>query len=78
MEYELRDWFEGSSCLYTNDRRVKDLALQSADLMVVASYFKTEREMQPFAWDIVGPRPVLAGISERFASTSRRASRPAR
>jgi hypothetical protein len=75
MEYELRDWYDNSGCLYTNDRRVKDLALQSGELSVVATYFKSVTESQPFAWDIVGPRPMLAGISRRFTSTARRARR---
>jgi hypothetical protein len=70
LDYELRGWYEDHGCLYTNDRRVKDLALGSADLTVVARYFKSIREYQPFAWDIVGPRTVLAGISKQFASTT--------
>jgi hypothetical protein len=75
MEYELRDWFEECGCLYTNDQRVKDLAVQSGDLSVVARYFKSPSELQPFAWDIVGPRPVLSGISRQFTASSRRSRR---
>jgi hypothetical protein len=75
MEYELRDWYENSSCLYTNDRRVKDLAMQTQDLSIVASYFKSVTESQPFAWDIVGPRTVLTGISRRFSAGNRRSRR---
>ena len=53
MKYELRSWYEDRSCLYTDDPRVKDLAVLSPDLTVVSSYFKTTRAQQPFAWDIV-------------------------
>ena len=74
MEYELRDWYD-DYCLYTNDRRVKDLALQSNDLTVVASYFKSVKEAQPFAWDIVGPRPVLRGLSRQFETAGKRSRR---
>lgn len=75
MEYELREWFENNGCLYTNDRRVKDLAIQSSDLTVVATYFKSVADGQPFAWDIVGPRPRLAGLSKQFSAAGRRAGR---
>ena len=71
MEYELRDWYD-DCCLYTDDRRVKDLAVQSSELTVVASYFKSLKEMQPFAWDIVGPRQVLSGISKQFRASAKR------
>jgi hypothetical protein len=74
MEYELRDWYD-DCCLYTNDRRVKDLALHSTDLTVVASYFKSLKEAQPFAWDIVGPRPLLSGISKRFSASGKQLKR---
>ena len=71
MKYELRDWYD-DCCLYTDDRRVKDLALRTGELSIVSSYFKSLREIQPFAWDIVGPRPVLSRISKQFASSSAR------
>ena len=68
MDYELRDWYENRTCLYTDDPRLKDFAMTSSDLVVVGRYFKSPRDMQPFAWDIVGPRNVLAGITKRFAA----------
>jgi hypothetical protein len=67
MKYELRSWYEDRSCLYTDDPRVKDLAVLSPDLTVVSSYFKTRGARQPFAWDIVGASDVLGGIFQRFS-----------
>lgn len=67
MKYELRSWYEDRSCLYTDDPRVKDLAVLSPDLTVVSSYFKTTRAQQPFAWDIVGTTDVVGGIFQRFS-----------
>jgi hypothetical protein len=71
LDYELRDWYENRTCLYTDDVRVKDLVMSSSDLtIIVGRYFKSPRDLQPFAWDIIGPRHLLAGISKRFASTA--------
>jgi hypothetical protein len=73
--YELRRWFNDADCLYTDDRRVKDLALRSPDLRVIATYFRTPAESRPFAWDIVGAREELASLARSFqrsASTHRR------
>lgn len=67
MKYELRSWYDDRSCLYTDDPRVKDLAVLSSDLTVVSSYFKTSRAHQPFAWDIVGATEVVGGVFERFS-----------
>jgi hypothetical protein len=77
MKYELRSWYEDRSCLYTDDPRVKDLAVLSPDLMVVSSYFKTTRAQQPFAWDIVGASDVVSGIFQRFSGHGARVSRRA-
>ena len=66
MVYELRKWSEETDCLYTEDRRIKDMALRSPDLHVVGTYFRSAGERQPFAWDIVGDRRALAGITRTF------------
>ncbi len=66
MVYELRKWFDDGECLYTDDRRVKDLAVQTPDLRIVGTYFRSPAAHQPFAWDIVGDRKALAGIAGRF------------
>jgi hypothetical protein len=75
MEYELRSWYEDRACLYTDDPRVKDLAVLSPDLTVVSTYFKSAQAAQPFAWDIVGSSDVLAGVSSRFSVRGRREAR---
>lgn len=66
MVYELRKWFDDGECLYTDDRRVKDLAIRTPDLRIVGTYFRSTSERQPFAWDIVGDPQALAGIAGRF------------
>jgi hypothetical protein len=66
MVYELRKWFDDGECLYTDDRRVKDLAVRTPDLRIVGTYFRSTSDRQPFAWDIVGDRKALAGIAGRF------------
>jgi hypothetical protein len=72
MIYEVRPWFDKDGCLYTDDVRVKDLAILSADLRVTSTYFRTVKsERQPFAWDIVGSRPALTGIASRFSRAAR-------
>ncbi|GAC1324424.1 MAG: hypothetical protein NVS2B16_30030 [Chloroflexota bacterium] len=53
--------------MYTDDQRIKDLAISSGDMRIVARYFRTPAERQPFAWDITGRRDVLAGIATRYA-----------
>lgn len=78
MVYEVRKWFDDSDCLYTDDSRVKDLALGSADLHIVATYFRTTKAQQPFAWDIVGKRDLVKEIAARFQSSRARASIRAR
>ena len=70
MVYELRPWFDELTCLFTDDQRVKDLAVQSPELRVAAAYFRRADEIQPFAWDIVGPRAVLEDIAARFGARS--------
>ena len=77
MKYELRSWYEDRSCLYTDDPRVKDLAVLSPDLTVVSSYFKTTRAQQPFAWDIVGAADGVGGIFQRFSSHASQSRRRA-
>jgi hypothetical protein len=77
MKYELRSWYEHRSCLYTDDPRVKDLAVQSPDLTVVSTYFKTSRAQQPFAWDIVGASEVVTGVFQRFSGRVGQAGRRA-
>lgn len=67
MEYELRTWSEEDDCLYTDDQRIKDLAIKSGDMRIVARYFRTSSERQPFAWDIIGKRDVMTGIASRYA-----------
>jgi hypothetical protein len=70
MVYELRKWFDGQ-CLYTDDRRVKDLAIRTPDLRIVGSYFRSPTDRQPFAWDIVGDPRALVGIARRFDARRR-------
>ncbi len=70
LKYELRSWYENHTCLYTDDPRVKDLAVLSPDLTIVSTYFKNRSAPLPFAWDIVGNREVLAGVSSRFSTRS--------
>lgn len=71
MVYELRKWFDDGECLYTDDRRVKDLAIRTPDLRIVGTYFDSRSALQPFAWDIVGDPRALAGIAGRFSMRSR-------
>lgn len=71
MKYEVRSWYEDRSCLYTDDPRVKDLAVLSPDLTVVSAYFKTAAARQPFAWDIVGAADVVRGVFQRFSGRAR-------
>jgi hypothetical protein len=72
--YELRKWYGDLECLYTDDRRVKDLALREPNLQIIASYFRTPAELQPFAWDIVGPRDSIAPIAGQFKQRARASS----
>ena len=79
MIYELRRWYGDFECLYTDDRRIKDIALQNPELQITATYFKTPSELQPFAWDIIGPRDSIEPIAGRFkqrasASSMRRST----
>ena len=66
MVYELRKWYDDSDCLYTDDQRVKDLAIRSPDVQIVGTYFRTGREIRPFAWDIVGRRAALENLTRTF------------
>jgi hypothetical protein len=68
MVYELRSWFDNCVCLYTDDPRVKDLAARSPELQVATAYFRRSRDLQPFAWDIVGRSELLEDIAGRFSS----------
>jgi len=70
--YEVRKWFDDCDCLYTDDRRVKDLAIQTGELQIVGTYFKSTREHQPFAWDIVGPHNLVSSLSKQFSAARRR------
>jgi hypothetical protein len=72
--YELRKWYGDLECLYTDDRRVKDLALREPGLEIIASYFKTPAELQPFAWDIIGPHEFIAPIAGQFKQRARTSS----
>ena len=72
MVYELRKWYEDSECLYTDDQRVKDLAIRSPELRVVGTYFRSGRDVRPFAWDIVGHRSALENIAQTFTAGTRR------
>jgi hypothetical protein len=74
MIYELRKWHDELECLYTDDRRVKDIAIRDPDLQIIASYFRTPSELQPFAWDIVGPRDSIAPIAGQFKQRARASS----
>lgn len=69
--YEVRDWFDNCTCLYTDDRRIKDMAVTTPDLKVATSYFRNPQDHQAFAWDIVGAHDVLTGIATRFGSSKR-------
>jgi hypothetical protein len=70
MVYEVRAWYDGCGCLYTDDIRIKDLAVQSSDLSVTASYFRSTRDTHPFAWDIVGERELVNDLALRFSKRS--------
>jgi hypothetical protein len=63
MVYEVRSWFDNFDCLYTDDPRLKELAIRSPELRIAARYYRTTSETEPFAWDIVGEPAVLAGIA---------------
>jgi len=63
MVYEVRSWFDNFDCLYTDDARLKELAIRSPELRIAARYYRTTGETEPFAWDIVGEPDVLAGIA---------------
>jgi hypothetical protein len=67
MIYEVRAWYDGFGCLYTDDMRVKDLAVRSHDLRITASYYRSARDTRAFAWDIVGSRERVSEIAARFA-----------
>lgn len=71
MIYELRSWSEDQGCLYTDDHRLRDMAVQSNDLRIVGRYFRSERERQPFAWDIVGSPTVVESLAAQFAPRRR-------
>jgi hypothetical protein len=60
--YEVRDWFDGNHCLFTDDRRVKELAESSKQLAVVTSYFRRPDDSRPFAWDIAGPSGAIGRL----------------
>jgi len=66
MIYELRNWFDGNACLYTDDQRVKDLAIGTAGLSISARYFSSAKASHPFAWDIVGRRAALERMTSGF------------
>ena len=66
MLYELRKWSDDDDCLYTDDQRVKDLAISSPEMRIVARYFRTAKERHPFAWDIVAPRPVISRVARQY------------
>ena len=63
MVYEVRSWFDNFDCMYTDDPRLKELAIRSPELRIAARYYRTPSESEPFAWDIVGEPGVLAGIA---------------
>lgn len=63
MVYELRTWFDNFDCMYTDDPRLKELAIRSPELRIAARYYRTTNDAEPFAWDIVGEPDVLAGIA---------------
>ena len=69
MVYEVRKWFDGHECLYTDDRRIKDMAILAPDLEIVGRYFRVTDQSQPFAWDIVGSAEALAAVAASFRST---------
>lgn len=71
MVYELREWFNNDQCLYTDDSRVKDLAVLSSGLRIASVYFKDAASRQPFAWDIVGDKRALGDVARRFGSGRR-------
>jgi hypothetical protein len=71
MVYEVREWFGGERCLYTDDRRVKDLAVQAPNLRVTSSYFRGGNAREPYAWDITGPNEAIAPVVESFSHGSR-------
>jgi hypothetical protein len=76
MLYELRKWSESDACLYTDDSRVKDLAIRDPGLQVVASYFRALKDRTPFAWDIVGPEALVSEVAARFHQLSTKPAKP--
>lgn len=73
MIYEIRQWSGEDACLYTDDQRVKDLAIRTPGLVVTSRYFRTVKADHPFAWDIVGPRDLLAPLAVPTGRGSRTA-----
>ncbi len=64
---EVRSWFTGEQCLYTDDPRIKDIAAGSSQLRISSRYFRNQSAKQPFAWDIVGPQGAIAPIVRTFS-----------
>ena len=60
--YEVRAWFSGEECLYTDDPRAADLARAIPEVRVTGQYFRRVESARPFAWDITGPADALAPI----------------
>lgn len=72
MIYEIRDWADGQGCLYTDDRRVRDMAVQSSELRIIGRYFRSAQDRQPFAWDIVGRPDIVGSLAARFGQKRQR------
>jgi hypothetical protein len=68
MLYEIRRWSDEIDCLYTDDPRVKDLAVTQPGLKVSALYFRALGESRPFAWDILGSSEAVKRIAGSFAA----------
>lgn len=70
MIYEIRQWSEDEACLYTDDWRLKELAIRRPELRSTARYFRTRAAREPFAWDIVGPRTALLPLAGTFRTAT--------
>ncbi len=78
MICEVRAWFGGEECLYTDDPTIKNLAAGSAQLTISSRYFRSGSAREPFAWDIVGPpsaiAPIVRSVPQRGRSKLRSGS----
>lgn len=77
MVYELRRWFDGEYCLFTDDRRLRDYARRDASLHMAGRYYRQLGDAQATGWDICGDRAVLEDLAHRFQQSGTITSRVA-